>query len=73
MTEAELATVLRELAFEAGSLRKSLRLCADAGLSLVPLGRPLVECTISDLQKLAVRAEALAELVVLSYAGSDGE
>jgi len=72
MTEADLATLLRELAFEAETLRKSLRLCADAGLCSAPLGGPLVERAIGDLQGLASRAEALAEFVVLSYAGSKG-
>ena len=72
MTEAQLAVLLRALASEAKLLRELLCLCAASGLLPASISRPLVERAISDLQGLASRAEALAEIVVLSYGGSKG-
>lgn len=60
MTEAELAALLRALAFEAAVLQELLHLCAAAGRSSASVSRPLVERTIGDLQALALQAEALS-------------
>jgi hypothetical protein len=65
MTEAQLAVLLRALAKEAELLGKLLSFCAAAGPLPAPLGGPMVERTINDLRRLASRAEALAEVVVL--------
>jgi hypothetical protein len=66
MTEKRLAALLRALASEAESLRKLLSLCAAADPRSTSAGGPWMEAAIIDLEKLASRAEALAELVVLS-------
>jgi hypothetical protein len=65
MTEEQLAALLYALASEAESLRKLLLLCAAAGPQSAALRGAWAERAIDDLQRLASRAEALAEFVVL--------
>jgi hypothetical protein len=65
MTQDHLALLLRALALEAKLLRKLLSRCAAAGPLPASISGPWMECAINDLQKLASRAEGLAEFVVL--------
>jgi len=73
MTQRQLAALLRALAKEAELLRKLLTLCAAAGPLPASRGGRVVERAIRDLPKLAWRAEALAELVLRTYASPGDE
>jgi hypothetical protein len=64
MTETQLAILLRTLAIEAKLLGKLLSRCAAASSLAPSLAGPWLESAILDLQRLALRAEAVAEFVV---------
>jgi hypothetical protein len=65
MTLDQLAVLLHALAIEAKLLQELLSRCAAAGPLPASIGGPWVEGAANDLQRLASRAEALAEFVVL--------
>jgi hypothetical protein len=65
MTQYQLAVLLRALAIEAKLLGKLLSHCVATSPLPPFLGRSCVERAVDDLQKLASRAEALSDLVIL--------